>query len=177
MRSRVALSILSRNDASEFMAAARRSRALHKPWVSPPATPEAFRAYLVRMATPGNHAFVVRRRDTGEIVGFAAVTNIIMGAFRSGYLGYYGFAPHAGQGYMREGVAEVLRYAFGKLKLHRIEANVQPGNRESRALIESLGFEKEGFSPRYLKIGGRWRDHERWALLNPPVTPSGRSRA
>jgi len=159
------------------MAAARRSRALHKPWVSPPATPEAFRAYLVRMATPGNHAFVVRRRDTGEIVGFAAVTNIIMGAFRSGYLGYYGFAPHAGQGYMREGVAEVLRYAFGKLKLHRIEANVQPGNRESRALIESLGFEKEGFSPHYLKIGGRWRDHERWALLNPPVTPSGRSRA
>ena len=177
MGSRVALSILSRNDASEFTAAARRSRALHKPWVSPPATPEAFRAYLVRMATPGNHAFVVRRRDTGEIVGFAAVTNIIMGAFRSGYLGYYGFAPHAGQGYMREGVAEVLRYAFGKLKLHRIEANVQPGNRGSRALIESLGFEKEGFSPRYLKIGGRWRDHERWALLNPPVTPSGRSRA
>lgn len=165
MKSRVVLFTLAKNDANEFIAAVKRSRSLHRPWVSPPATPEAFGAYIVRMAQPGNHAFLVRRRDTGELVGFAAVTNIIMGAFRSGYLGYYGFAPHVRHGYMREGIAELLRHAFGKLKLHRIEANVQPGNRESRALIESLGFEKEGFSPRYLKIGGRWRDHERWAML------------
>lgn len=165
MKSRVALSTLAKNDAGEFIAAVKRSRSLHRPWVSPPATPEAFGSYIVRMAQPGNHAFLVRRRDTGELVGFAAVTNIIMGAFRSGYLGYYGFAPHAGQGFMREGVADLLRHAFRTLRLHRVEANVQPGNRASRALIESLGFEKEGFSPRYLRIGGRWRDHERWTKL------------
>jgi [ribosomal protein S5]-alanine N-acetyltransferase len=165
MKSRIALARLSTEDAREFLAASRRSHALHRPWVAPPETPAAFKLYIARMHQPGNHAFTLRRRDTGALVGFAAVTNIIMGAFRSGYLGYYGFAPHARQGFMREGVGEVVRYAFRTLKLHRIEANVQPKNRASRALIESLGFRQEGFSPRYLKIGGRWRDHERWALL------------
>jgi ribosomal-protein-alanine N-acetyltransferase len=66
---------------------------------------------------------------------------------------------------MREGIELVLRRAFTSLKLHRIEANIQPGNRASIALAQGAGFRREGFSPRYLKIGGRWRDHERWAIL------------
>jgi ribosomal-protein-alanine N-acetyltransferase len=54
---------------------------------------------------------------------------------------------------------------FGDLGLHRVEANIQPGNTRSIGLVQRLGFEKEGFSRRYLKVGGEWRDHERWALL------------
>ncbi len=65
---------------------------------------------------------------------------------------------------MTAGVRAVISRAFGELRLHRLEANIQPDNEASRRLVQRLGFRLEGFSPRYLKIAGKWRDHERWAL-------------
>jgi len=117
------------------------------------------------MAQPENSAFLVCRRDSGQIAGVVNVTNIVLGLFRSGYLGYYAFAGHEAQGFMREGLQGVVRHVFRSLKLHRLEANIQPANTRSVALVRACGFTKEGYSPRYLKIGGRWRDHERWAIL------------
>ena len=93
------------------------------------------------------------------------VSEIVRGPFRSAYLGYYAFVPHAGHGYMTEALTLALRWAFRGLRLHRVEANIQPGNQASRALVRGLGFRREGFSRRYLKVAGRWRDHERWALV------------
>jgi [ribosomal protein S5]-alanine N-acetyltransferase len=84
--------------------------------------------------------------------------------FRNAYLGYWATQEHAGHGYMAEGMAGVLRHAFRKLRLHRVEANVQPGNTASLALLRRCGFRREGFSPRDLKVAGRWRDHERSAI-------------
>ena len=66
---------------------------------------------------------------------------------------------------MTEGFALALDFAFGPLRLHRVEANVQPDNVRSLALVERLGFLREGYSQRYVKIGGRWRDHVRFAML------------
>ena len=66
---------------------------------------------------------------------------------------------------MRDGLELALRLAFGSLGLHRLEANIQPGNASSVALVKGAGFRLEGYSRRYLKISGRWRDHERWAIL------------
>jgi len=163
--SRIRLLRLSPVDEAEFIAAARRSRALHAPWVAPAATPATFDAYLARMSQPDQNAFTVRRIDTNALIGVITISNVVMGPFRSAYTGYYAFAPHAGQGYMREGLQAVVRHAFRVMKLHRLEANIQPGNRASIALAKACGFRKEGFSPRYLKIGGRWRDHERWAIV------------
>ncbi len=71
----------------------------------------------------------------------------------------------AGDGYMTEGFALALDFAFRRLALHRVEANVQPANRRSIALVSRLGFEREGYSRRYVKISGRWRDHVRFAML------------
>ena len=68
---------------------------------------------------------------------------------------------------MREGLILTIRHAFRELRLHRLEANIQPINTRSIALVQSLGFRLEGYSPKYLKISGRWRDHERYALLAP----------
>jgi ribosomal-protein-alanine N-acetyltransferase len=152
-------------DERVFLSAVRASRKLHQPWTAAPGTPTLFRAYIERMALPDNSAFLVCRRDTGALVGTVNVTNMVLGPFRSGYLGFYAFAGHERQGLMRQGLRSVAGYAFKKLKLHRLEANIQPANAASIALVTSCGFTREGYSPRYLKIGGRWRDHERWALL------------
>ena len=114
-------------DWREFVAAAHRSRALHKPWTLAPASLSQFRAYVKRMGQPANAAFLVCRRDNGNIIGVINITNIVLGSFRSGYLGYYAFAGHDGQGLMREGLETVVRHAFQSLKLHRLEANIQPG--------------------------------------------------
>ncbi|MBI5279548.1 MAG: GNAT family N-acetyltransferase [Burkholderiales bacterium] len=152
-------------DQREFTARARASRKLHHPWVTAAATPVAFRQYVQRMAQPGNCALFVCVKETHEIAGVVNITNIILGVFRSAYLGYYAFAGFEGRGLMREGLAAVARHAFTQLKLHRLEANIQPGNAPSIALVKACGFAREGYSPRYLKIGGRWRDHERWAIV------------
>ena len=142
----------------------RRSRRLHAPWVSPPSTAAAYRAYLRRVRRPTHVGYFVCLRGSGELAGVVNVSEIVHGAFRSGYLGYYAFAPHARHGLMTEGLALVVDDAFHRLRLHRLEANIQPGNTASRRLVRRLGFTREGYSRRYLKIRGRWRDHERWAV-------------
>jgi [ribosomal protein S5]-alanine N-acetyltransferase len=152
-------------DEREFVAAVRSSRTLHGLWMSAPQTSAQFRAYLKRMQEPNNVSFIVCRRDHDAMVGVVSITNIVMGLFCSGYLSYYAFAGQERQGLMREGLLAAKRHAFRTLKLHRLEANIQPGNVASIALVAACGFSKEGFSPRYLKIAGRWRDHERWAVV------------
>lgn len=149
----------------EFLRLARASRRLHRPWVSPPQTAAAYRAYVGRLSKDRHEGYLVRVQPGGELAGVVNLNEIVRGGLKSAYLGYYAFAPLAGQGHLREGLARVLDLAFGKLGLHRLEANIQPQNRRSIRLVRGLGFQREGFSRRYLKIGGRWRDHERWALL------------
>jgi len=165
LRSRIVLRPPHLGDEHEFVRAARASRALHGAWVHAPDTPKAFRIYVKHAADPGRHSFLVCRRDTDAIVGVFNISNVVMGLFRSAYLGYYAFVGHQRQGLMREALQALLRHAFKTLKLHRLEANIQPGNAASIALVKACGFRKEGYSPRYLKIAGRWRDHERWAIV------------
>jgi [ribosomal protein S5]-alanine N-acetyltransferase len=155
------------DDQARFLAAVHASRSLHHPWTRPPATPAQFRHFLQRLDDPAHASWLVVRTDDEAPVGVFNLSQIVRGNFRSAYLGYYAFAAQAGQGLMQEGLRQVIRQAFRGLKLHRLEANIQPGNTRSIALVRACGFQREGFSPRYLKIGARWRDHERWALVAP----------
>jgi ribosomal-protein-alanine N-acetyltransferase len=160
-------------DEGVFLAAVRASRRLHGAWVRAPRTPEAYREYVARFAPrvqrdpqTATHAGVfVRHVDDDAIVGVFNFSEIVRGSFHSAYLGYYAFASHAGRGLMADGMALALRFAFRTLKLHRVEVNVQPRNARSHALVVSAGFVREGFSRSYLRIGGSWRDHVRYALL------------
>jgi [ribosomal protein S5]-alanine N-acetyltransferase len=151
-------------DREELLALNVASRDFLRPWIETITSRAAFVAYLRRARLPTERPFVVCRRDDGAIVGVVSVSQIFYGNLRSAYLGFYAGAPFAGQGYMREGLRLVVRHAFGALGLHRLEANIQPANRRSIRLVRRAGFRREGFSRRYLKIFGRWRDHERWAI-------------
>ena len=156
-------------DRAAFLDGVHRSRSLHRPWVAPPACLAAFAGYLARGRRDDFLPLLVCRRADGAIAGVVNLSQIFRGGFQSAYLGYYALRPLAGQGYLSDGLRLVVRHAFGTLGLHRLEANVQPGNTASRALARRAGFRREGYSPRYLKIGGRWRDHERWAITREDV--------
>ena len=142
------------------------SAALHHPWLAAPATPEAVDLWLARADGERYVSFVVCRVDDGAIVGVFNLSEIVRGGFQSCYASYYAHAAFAGSGYMREGLELLLEHVFEAMGLHRVEANVQPENEASIALVRSAGFRREGFSPRYLRIGGEWRDHERWAMTH-----------
>jgi [ribosomal protein S5]-alanine N-acetyltransferase len=173
---RVRLRELAEADEDEFLRMARASADLHHPWYSTASTPEEFRVYLTRLSQPTTEGRVVCVRDSGAMAGLVALDTIVRGRFQSASISYAAFAPASGQGYLAEGVRLMLWYAFQDLRLHRVEASIQPGNEASLRLAQRLGFRQEGYSPDMLFIDGAWRDHVRWALTRemtgfPAVDP------
>jgi ribosomal-protein-alanine N-acetyltransferase len=160
----VALRPPEAEDREAFIAAMVDSAELHRPWVTPPVTAPEFDAWITRAGRADFDANLAYRPEDGEIVGYFNISQIIRGPLQSAFLGYGGVARWSGAGYMTAALRLVLERAFTDLALHRIEANVQPGNAPSIALVERCGFLREGFSEGYLKIGGRWRDHVRFAI-------------
>lgn len=151
--------------ADDFLDMTRDSADFHHPWVFPATEARRFRGYLDRIKGGNAAGFFIGRNADNALLGVVNINDIILGGLRTGSLGYYIGSRYARQGYMTEGLALVLDQAFEAMNLNRIEANVQPANVASLALISRLGFRKEGFSPSFLQIDGIWRDHERWAIL------------
>jgi ribosomal-protein-alanine N-acetyltransferase len=152
-------------DEETFLAAMRDSVGLHSPWVSAPKDHTAWQRYMKRLERKNEAGFLVKRIHDGALCGVVNLNVITYEALCSAYVSYFGVAGQVEKGYMKEGLSQVIRHAFDQLGLHRLEANIQPGNLASIALAQSTGFQYEGFSPRYLKISGEWCDHERWAVL------------
>jgi len=153
------------SDFDELLIRYRGSRELFRGLASAHFDGSAFERLLQTANSDTNKTLLICSVATTEIVGQLSLSQIFYRGFQNAYLGYHLFGGFTGHGYMTEAVGLVLGYAFDNLKLHRIEANVQPHNRPSIAVLRRNGFAKEGFSRRYLKINGRWRDHERWAII------------
>jgi ribosomal-protein-alanine N-acetyltransferase len=161
---RVHLRGLRVDDEAAFLSMVAASRELHHPWTSPPADEAGFRDLLRRTQSDDFRSLVGWRADDDVMVAVVNLSQIVRGGFHSCYCGFYANAATSGQGLTRETLELALSYAFGPEGLHRVEANVQPTNAASLALVRRVGFRHEGFSPRYLHIDGRWRDHERFAI-------------
>ena len=145
-----------------------------KPWEPKPAVDELTWAAYKRRVRGYNNVndggkefpfFIFRKRD-GELLGACNINNIRYGVMHSGDIGYWIGSSFTRKGYCRAAVRCTLRFAFNYLKLNRIEAVTRVENIASQNLLLSVGFTKEGFSRRLLKIDGEWCDHLRFAILN-----------
>lgn len=153
-------------DFAEFTELNKASIGFHKGLANPPKDKESFEDFIARSEQTANESFVICSIETDEIAGSIGLSQIFRGGFQNAYLGYYLGEKFAGKGLATEAIALIVKFAFEDLKLHRIEANIQPHNLASIAVVKKNGFSKEGFSPKYLHIDGIWCDHERWAIIN-----------
>ena len=151
-------------DSDEFIQLMLESKALHHPWVDPPSEAEHFAFYCKVAQSKETDGYVICHKDTDAIMGVINLNQIVHGVLCNASLGYYMGAPYAHSGYMYEAILGIMHFAFSKKQLHRIEANIQPGNHYSKRLIRKLRFRNEGFSPKYIYIGDKWCDHERYAM-------------
>jgi len=149
----------------DYLDASHRSRALHRGLIAAAATPADYCDYLERAARPTQESFFVVTAASGQLAGVVDVLDIGRDAMPYGRLAYFAFVPYAGLGLIREGVQQAIDVSFRDLDLARLDADIQPANVRSRALIERLGFRRSCVSPLHLKVGARWRVHERWILL------------
>ncbi|WP_340107925.1 GNAT family protein [Pikeienuella sp. HZG-20] len=168
------------SDYSAWATARRESRDHLKAWE--PAWPddhlsvEAFR-HRVRWARKAMRLgrawpFMLFGAEDGAFIGAITLDNVRRGPADAGTLGYWTAARHARQGYMREALTELRRFAFDDLRLGRLEAGCLPENTASRGLLEAVGFEYEGVARAYLEIDGRWRDHVLYAALREDRCPA-----
>lgn len=162
---KVHLQLPSRFHKNKFIDFIRRNKDFHQPWVYVSSDPAYFDQYLRRIKMGKTLGMFVHSNDTGDFIGVINLNSIRLDPFSSASLGYYADEEFCGKGYMKEGIGLVLEHAFTKIGLNRIEVNIQPGNVASHTLVKSIGFEHEGFSRKFLKIGNSYQDHERWAYL------------
>lgn len=148
---------LRRDDAEELAALLRANRDFLAPF--DPVRDERFftpEGQVERIAQHGNLYAIL---DDGAIAGTIALSNVWLGAFRSANVGYFVDEARNGRGLATAAVGELADLAFGELELHRLEAGALVDNVGSHRVLERNRFTRIGIAPRYLHIGGAWRDH------------------
>jgi ribosomal-protein-alanine N-acetyltransferase len=170
----VALRVPQMVDFPEWAALRELSRDFLTPWEpiwpADDLTRGAFRRRIRRygedLRTDQAYAFFIFRKSDNALVGGLTLANVRRGVAQAGSLGYWMGAPYAGRGYMTSAVHALVPFAFGPLRLHRLEAACIPSNVASIRLLEKTGFVREGVARQYLCINGIWQDHLLYALLD-----------
>ena len=115
--------------------------------------------------TPGVLCMGVALPETGRLIG-----KITLFAFseqnRRAEVGYVLDRRYWNKGYMSEALQWLLAHAFETLKLHRLEADTDPDNIPSLALLEKLGFRREGLFRDRWWVHGKWHDSVMLGLLH-----------
>ncbi len=183
--SRVRLCLPPTTAAASVLAYYWTNREHLAPW-SPPAPPGFHTEEFWHHRLLSNRAeyledsslrlFVFAKDAEQTVIGNVSFTNFRRGPLQATNLGYGLGAMHVGQGLMTEAIELALRFVFGRLAMHRIEANYIAENVRSGRLLQRLGFVVEGFARDYLFIDGRWRDHVLTSLTNPELQRPGMSR-
>jgi [ribosomal protein S5]-alanine N-acetyltransferase len=172
---RLILKSLGPDLAEELLEFRKRNEEFFRPW-SPAYSDE----YLTIEYTIKNSEFIAAETDSKRtikfvlfkkdeqirIIGSVSLSNIIMGPFKSCFIGYRIDEQENDKGYATEAITEIIRFGFEELGLHRIEANIIPRNAASVRIAEKTGFTFEGLSKKYLKINGVWEDHLHYVILN-----------
>lgn len=131
------------------------------------------RRYLQDIREDNAYPFFIFREDDDGFMGGLTLSNVRRGVTQSASLGYWIGEGVSRQGHMTASVAAVIPFVFDQLGLHRLEAACLPSNAASIRLLEKVGFAREGFARRYLRINGVWQDHFLYAMLSddprPPV--------
>lgn len=159
-------------DVSDYLGRNREFMKAYDPVREEEYYQETFQENLVREQRKdwdekrGCRFYICRKENKEEIIGTISLNSIVWGAFCSCFMGYNLDGRYINQGYMTEATNRVVKFAFEDLKLHRIEGNIMPGNKASRAVVEKCGFVNEGISRKYLKINGVWEDHIHYVMLN-----------
>lgn len=126
-------------------------------------TTQLLQQYLKGDALP----LLVLGRRSNRLLGRINYTKIQRGNLQACFVGYQLNQEDVGKGLITEALEEGNRYVFEYLHLHRINAYIMPSNQASIRVVEKLGFQQEGLSKAVLKIDNAWRDHWRYALINP----------
>jgi ribosomal-protein-alanine N-acetyltransferase len=176
----VVLRVPQVSDFAEWAALRAASRDFLTPWEPTwPAddlTRTSFRRRIKRYSEDQRsdlaYALFVLRKSDNALVGGLTLANIRRGCAQAGSLGYWMGAPYARQGFMTAAVNAVIPFAFGTLRLHRVEAACIPGNMASLKLLEKTGFKREGVARQYLCIDGIWQDHLLFARLKDDPAPN-----
>lgn len=94
-----------------------------------------------------------------ELIGRFNLTGIVRGALQGAGIGYWVDGAHTGRGIASAAVATIIAFSRDNLGLHRIEASTLTHNIASQRVLLGQGFEQIGMAPKFLRIAGRWQDH------------------